>query len=80
MEKNNMEKKEGDLEKMLYQVKPITQMIKEGDYITALFVIDNLQGDYKKDALYAGIALGMAGQMDEKGVKDGYALQLGQAL
>ena len=76
-----MEPKESrGLDGLLDQIKPVREAMGQKDYLAALFLLDNMQGDYKKDALYAAAALGMAKEMDEKGVKDGYALQLGQAL
>lgn len=68
------------IDDLLQFVNPVTELIKRGDYLSALFVTENLPGDYKTDALYAGIAISIAEHMDKADKQDGYQVGLGKAM
>jgi len=53
------------LERILYQARAVSKHVKEGDYMSAAFMIDNFPEGYNKDALYAGMAVALAGEIDK---------------
>ncbi len=65
-------KDEAQLEKLIYHAQAVSKHIREGDYVSAAFVMDNFPGDYNKSAFYAGLAMSLAGDLDKvEPMKDG---------
>ena len=58
-------KDEAQLEKLIYHAQAVSKHIREGDYVSAAFVMDNFPNGYNKSAFYAGLALGLARDIDK---------------
>lgn len=71
-------KKQESIDDVLGYVGKMSQMLEQGDYVGALFVADNFSGNYKTDALYAGIGMELSKQLE--GAKDEQVMELGNML